>query len=86
MAKVFGFILGFILTLPILIINVFGWALLVAFPIMWIWNKELIKLFDLPPITYWQSLLLYIFCSILFKPMPIPPPPNNENPTEENQN
>ena len=81
MLKAIGFIIGFI---PALIINIFGWALLVAFPLMWIWNKVLIMLFNLPPINYLQSFLLYIFCSILFKPIQVPP--HNEIKQLEDEN
>ena len=41
-------------------------ALLLALPTMWLWNGLLPGLFDLPAITFWQSLGLCLLTRFLF--------------------
>lgn len=42
-------------------------GLLIAFPVMWIWNWVLPDLLHAPVINYWQAYGLYLLCAILFK-------------------
>lgn len=42
-------------------------AMLLGFPIMWLWNWLMPDLFGLQTITFWQAIGLYILCSLLFK-------------------
>ena len=43
-------------------------ALLIGFPIMWLWNSLMPSIFGLVEITFWQSVGLFLLSSILFKP------------------
>lgn len=51
----------FILTIFIFI------ALIVAFPLMWLWNWLMPVIFGLPEITILQSLGLFVLSGLLFK-------------------
>jgi hypothetical protein len=42
-------------------------ALIVAFPVMLLWNALMPDLFGLQLIGFWQALGLTVLCSILFK-------------------
>lgn len=42
-------------------------AVIVGYPIMWLWNWIMPILFNLPKITFFQSIGLYILCNLLFK-------------------
>ncbi len=42
-------------------------GLLVAFPVMWLWNWLMPDLFHGPVIGYWQAYGIYLLCAILFK-------------------
>lgn len=42
-------------------------GLVVAFPVMWLWNAFIPAIFGLKTITWFQALCLYVLCSILFK-------------------
>jgi len=39
-------------------------GLIVAFPIMWLWNSSLSALFEVPHITFWQAWFLYLLINI----------------------
>ncbi len=41
-------------------------GLLIALPIMWLWNWLMPVLFGLPTITFWQSLGLFALIRCLF--------------------
>lgn len=47
------------------IIAISGLAILFGFVIMWLWNWLMPTLFDLPLITYWQGVGLFILAKIL---------------------
>lgn len=52
------------------ILIVFGftlYALLVALPVMWLWNWLTPDLFGLKEISFWQALGLAFLCSLLFR-------------------
>lgn len=42
-------------------------GLLIAFPVMWLWNWIVPDIFSLHTITYWQAYGLYLLCAILFQ-------------------
>jgi hypothetical protein len=42
-------------------------GLLLALPVMWLWNYTLPSIFQLPEIGYWQAFCLYYLCGLLFK-------------------
>jgi hypothetical protein len=41
-------------------------GLLIALPIMWLWNCLCPELFGLPTISFWQALGLYFLLACLF--------------------
>lgn len=54
------------LTLLILFIVAILIAFMCAGILMWLWNAILVVLFNIPVITYWQALGIYIISNILF--------------------
>lgn len=43
-------------------------AILLAWPVQWLWNNALLGAIDgLNPIGFWQALGINLLCSILFK-------------------
>jgi hypothetical protein len=62
-----GIFLG---ALTFVTIGLFGAALLLAFPVMWLWNWVVVDIFQLPEISYWESFALYTLFGILFKSVP----------------
>lgn len=42
-------------------------TLLVAFPVMWLWDWLMTGVFELTTITIWQALGLSALCRFLFK-------------------
>jgi len=42
-------------------------ALILGFPLMWLWNWLMPTIFNLPEITFWQALGLNALATILFK-------------------
>lgn len=42
-------------------------TLILALPLMWLWNAIIPQLLSLPTITYWQACGLFLICDILFK-------------------
>lgn len=42
-------------------------ALILGFPLMWLWNWLMPTIFNLPTITFWQALGLNVLTTILFK-------------------
>ena len=49
-----------------LVLAVF-WAVLIALPVMWLWDYVMPALFGLKEITFLQALCLSFLCSLLFK-------------------
>ncbi len=47
------------------VIAIIGLAILFGFVIMWLWNWLMPELFDLPTLTYWQAIGLFILLKIL---------------------
>lgn len=56
-------VLHILLIVGIWVISLFFWAWIV----MLIWNCLMPVVFDLPVISYWQSMGIYALCSILLK-------------------
>lgn len=42
-------------------------SLLLALPVMWLWNWLMPIIFKLPTLTVWQAWGLNVLCSFLFK-------------------
>lgn len=42
-------------------------GIIVAYPLMWLWNKLLPELFGLPTISFWQAFGIYFLCGLLFR-------------------
>ncbi len=48
------------------IIAITGLAILFGYVFMWLWNALMPELFDLPELTYWQGVGLFILAKIIF--------------------
>jgi len=57
--------IGSVLAAILMIILV---ALILGFPLMWLWNWLMPSIFNLPEITFWQALGLNALSAILIKP------------------
>jgi len=42
-------------------------AIIIGFPVMWLWNWLMPTLFGLTKITFWQAWGLSVLCGFLFK-------------------
>lgn len=54
----------------VFVVAVILWAflgLLMAFPVMWLWNWIMPDLFKVGTLTWSQAWALYMLCSLLFK-------------------
>ena len=60
----------FLGVLVVVILGLFGAALILAFPVMWLWNWVIVDIFQLPEIGYWKAFGLYTLLGILFKSVP----------------
>ena len=49
------------------VVVLFVYAMLFAFPVMWLWNWLMPYLFGLNTITVWQALGLNLLCGLLFR-------------------
>ena len=47
------------------VIAIIGLAILFGFVIMWLWNWLMPEIFDLPELTYWKSVGLFILIKLL---------------------
>ena len=54
-------------TLTAILIIAFA-AVLLGYPLMWLWNWLMPSIFGLTEITFWQALGLNALATILFKP------------------
>ena len=61
--KIITIIFTFITLIVILSLS----SLVLAFPVMWLWNWIITGLFNLCSINYWQAFGLLILSGILFK-------------------
>ncbi|HLD90538.1 MAG TPA: hypothetical protein VI911_05915 [Patescibacteria group bacterium] len=46
---------------------IIGIGLLLAFPVMWLWNWLMPTIFGLMKLTFWQSLGINLLCGFLFR-------------------
>lgn len=63
LSKSIGLIIGGLL---LVVIALFGVALILAFPVMWLWNSIIVDIFQLPEIGYWKAFGIYLLCGLLF--------------------
>jgi len=63
MSKVFAILAGILIVALALLAG----GLILALPVMWLWNYVMTSLFHLPEIVYWQAFALYYLCALLFK-------------------
>ena len=70
LAKILG---GCFLALPVLLLIIAAFYLIVAWPLMLIWNSVLIPTFAsvvaLPTLGYWQMVWITVFCKLLLSPI-----------------
>jgi len=62
--KVIG---GFLLIVLTVLGILFGFSLLLAFPVKWLWNYLMPTVFGLIEITYFQAFSMLLLCGLLFK-------------------
>jgi len=58
---------GVILAILILIVGLMIVGLVIAFPVMWLWNYAVVAVFGLPAINWGQAWALMVLSGILFK-------------------
>ena len=56
-----------LVTFIVAIIFVAIFALILAFPVMWLWNWIMPAVFGLIKITFWQALGINLLCGFLFR-------------------
>lgn len=66
-AKIIGFFFGILTVIGFLLFSLFGYALILAFPVMWLWDYVMPSLLRVSEITYLQAFGLYVLCGMLFK-------------------
>jgi len=59
--------LGVILAILILIVGLMIVGLVIAFPVLWLWNYAVVAVFGLPAINWGQAWALMVLSGILFK-------------------
>lgn len=67
MKQVLDFFASLLTVVGMVTFFLFGFALILAFPVMWCWNYVIPVITDLPRINYMQALTLYLLCGFLFK-------------------
>lgn len=50
-----------------LVVVIFGFALLLTLPVMWLWNATMPELFGLHEIGFWMAVKISLLSSCLFK-------------------
>lgn len=63
MSKLLAILIAFVGLLAV----AFGFSILLAYPVMWIWNSTLPALFAFKVIDVWMAWKVAFLCSILFK-------------------
>lgn len=56
-----------LVTFIVAIVFVAIFALILAFPVMWLWNWIMPAVFGLIKITFWQALGINLLCGFLFR-------------------
>ena len=67
MREVFEAVGKLVCTIVVGVAIVFVFAVLVAFPVMWLWNWVIPDIFGLPTITFWQAFGLNLLCGLFFR-------------------
>lgn len=67
MSDILKFIGGLLAIFAVVIGVLFGWSLIMAFPVKWLWNYTLPTLFNFPVIGYWQAFCLLLLSGLLFR-------------------
>lgn len=67
MGKIATWLIGFTLGVISVIAILFGWSLIMAFPVKWLWNYLVPELFNLKTITYGQALAMLLLTGLLFR-------------------
>ena len=63
---IFYFVYGILTAIGMLIYGIFGYSIIMSFPVKWIWDYIMPDLFHLPTITYLQAFFLHLLCGIFF--------------------
>jgi hypothetical protein len=56
-----------LVTFIVALVFVAIFALILAFPVMWLWNWIMPAVFGLIKITFWQALGINLLCGFLFR-------------------
>lgn len=56
-----------LVTFIIALVFIAIFALILAFPVMWLWNWIMPAVFGLIKITFWQALGINLLCGFLFR-------------------
>ena len=56
-----------LVTFIVALVFVAIFALILAFPVMWLWNWIMPAIFGLVRITFWQALGINLLCGFLFR-------------------
>ena len=56
-----------LVTFIVALVFVAIFALILAFPVMWLWNWIMPVVFGLIKITFWQALGINLLCGFLFR-------------------
>ena len=51
------------------VVFILCFALIIGFPIMWLWNWLMPDIFNLPTIGFWQAVGLSVLSGFLIKPI-----------------
>ena len=67
MKTLIEFIVGLFTIIGAVAFWLFGFAFILAFPVMWCWDYIMPRLFGVSEITYFEAFALYVLCGLLFK-------------------
>lgn len=52
----------------LILLVMFTFGLLLAFPVMWLWNAFMPEVFGVPTITFWQAFDMKLLAALMFPP------------------
>jgi hypothetical protein len=61
------FIVGFLGLTVILVVAIFGGAIIFSYPLKWLWNWLFVDLFNFPRIDFWKAFGLLLISGLLFR-------------------
>ena len=61
-----GKILFVIIAIPVGVALVSGIFVLFGHIIKWLWNATIATIFETNPITFWQAVMIFVLCKLLF--------------------